>query len=352
MKGKFLRRVLAFAMATVMTAGTACVGIAAVRAAEVDIVPLVAVPKLTNNSTISSTLISKGETVTVNAKADGGTGSYTYAVLYRKKTDKDWTVRQGYKDNDEIIVKLAKDTDYDICVKVKDSNGTVAKKFFTVKVNPKLQNNSTISKTAIGLGETVTLRAGGTGGVGKYTYAVLYKKLTDKNWTVRQGYKDNSNIVVRLAKAADYSICVKVKDENGVIAKKFFNVSVKDYVQEVIRLVNEERKKVGLAPLKQNTALAKAAEKRAEEITEKFSHTRPNGTLCFSIFNEYDIDNWGGAENIAWGQSTPQAVMNTWMNSEGHRDNILSSYMTDIGVGLCEKNGTKYWVQLFIMSPS
>ena len=243
MKGKFLRRVLAFAMATVMTAGTACVGIAAVRAAEVDIVPLVAVPKLTNNSTISSTLISKGETVTVNAKADGGTGSYTYAVLYRKKTDKDWTVKQGYKANDEIVVKPAKDTEYDVCAKVKDSNGTVAKKFFTVKVNPKLQNNSTISKTAVRLGETVTLRAGGTGGVGKYTYAVLYKKLTDKNWTVRQGYKDNDNIVVRPAKAADYSICVKVKDENGVIAKKFFSVSVKDYVQEVIRLVNEGRER-------------------------------------------------------------------------------------------------------------
>ena len=260
MKGKFLRKVISLTMSFAMTAGIMCIGTVSASAAEVDVAPLIATNSLTNNSTISSTLISKGESVTVNAKASGGKGGYTYAVLYKKKAEKDWTVRQGYKDND--------------------------------------------------------------------------------------------NIVVRPAKAADYSICVKVKDENGVIAKKFFSVSVKDYVQEVIRLVNEERKKAGLAPLKQNTALAKAAAKRAEEITENFSHTRPDGTLCFSVFNEYDIDNWGGAENIAWGQSTPQAVMNTWMNSEGHRDNILSSYMTDIGVGLCEKNGTKYRVQVFIMSPS
>lgn len=128
-------------MALAVTAGIACMGAVTARAAQTDVVPLTAVQKLANNSTISSTLISKGESVTANAKASGGNGGYTYAVLYKKKSEKDWIVRQGYKDNDTIIVKPAKDTDYDVCAKVKDSKGTIAKKFFTVKVNPKLQNN-------------------------------------------------------------------------------------------------------------------------------------------------------------------------------------------------------------------
>ena len=159
MKGRFLKKILSVTMALAVTAGMMCIGAVTARGAEVDVVPLNAVQKLTNNSTISSTLISKGETLTVNAQAGGGQGGYTYAVLYRKKTDKDWTVRQGYKDNATIIVKPAKDTDYDVCVKVKDISGTIAKKFFEIKVNPKLQNDSAISKTTIRQGDTVTVTA-------------------------------------------------------------------------------------------------------------------------------------------------------------------------------------------------
>ena len=352
MKGKFLRKVLSVTMAFAMTAGIMCIGAVTANAAEVSVVPLTAVNELTNNSTISSTLISKGESVTVNAKASGGKGGYTYAVLYKKKAEKDWTVRQGYKDNNAIIVKPAKDTDYDVCAKVKDSSGTVAKKFFTLKVNPKLQNNSTISKTSIIQGEKLTVNASATGGVGKYTYAVLYKKLSDKNWTVRQGYKDNASIIVNPAKATDYSICVKVKDENGVIAKKFFSVSVaedasKAYIAEVFRLTNEERAKAGLPALKQDDNLMKAAAKRAVEISEEFSHTRPDGRSCFSIFSEYGVYYWSAAENIAYGYRTPEIVMNGWMNSSGHKANILDSSMTHIGIGFYEKGGTKYWVQDF-----
>jgi len=350
MKGRFLRKILSVTMALAVTAGMMCIGAVTARGAEVDVVPLNAVQKLTNNSTISSTLISKGETLTVNAQAGGGQGGYTYAVLYRKKTDKDWTVRQGYKDNATIIVKPAKDTDYDVCVKVKDISGTIAKKFFEIKVNPKLQNDSAISKTTIRQGDTVTVTAKGTGGVGNYTYAVLYKKQSDKSWTVRQGYKDNARILVRPAKATEYSICVKVKDEHGIIAKKFFTVNVRDYVKDVINLVNAERQKEGISPLKENKTLSEAAQKRAEEISEQFEHTRPDGTLCFTVLNEYGIKFWGAAENIAAWQSTPESVMNTWMNSDEHKSNILNTSMTDIGVGLYEKNGRKYWVQLFIKS--
>jgi len=70
----------------------------------------------------------------VKGSATGGNGNYTYAVLYKKKAETKWTVRQGYKDNDEITVRPYTNTDYDICIKVKDSDGTVSKKYFSVKV--------------------------------------------------------------------------------------------------------------------------------------------------------------------------------------------------------------------------
>ena len=189
-------------------------------------IPFVSVNGYTNISTISTDEIVLGGTVTVNAKAILGDGDYTYAALYRKKTDTKWTVKQNYSTNDTITIKPAKATDYDVCVKVKDSTGKIVKKFFEVKVNAKLKNTSTISATTIKKGNTVTLNGSATGGMGGYTYAALYKKKAETKWTTRQGYKDNSEIIVRPYTNTDYDICIKVKDETGTIAKKYFTVTV------------------------------------------------------------------------------------------------------------------------------
>ena len=189
-------------------------------------IPFVSVNGYTNLSTISADKITLGKTVTVNAKAILGKGDYTYAVLYKKKADTKWTVKQNYSTNDTITIKPAKATDYDVCVKVKDSTGKIVKKFFEVKVNAKLKNTSTISATTIKKGETVTLSGSATGGTGNYTYAALYKKKSETKWTVRQGYKANSEILVRPYTNTDYDICVKIQDEEGTIAKKYFTVTV------------------------------------------------------------------------------------------------------------------------------
>ena len=179
-----------------------------------------------NISYLSEDEIVLGDTVTVNAESYGGNGDCTYAVLYKKKSDTKWTVKQNYSTNKTIAVKPAKATDYDICVKVKDSAGNIVKKFFDVKVNAKLANTSTISATTIKKGDTVTLKGSATGGLGSYTYAVLYKKKSETKWTVRQGYKANDEILVRPYTNTDYDICIKVQDEQGTIAKKFFSVKV------------------------------------------------------------------------------------------------------------------------------
>ncbi len=122
-----------------------------------------------------------------------------------------------------------------------------------------------------------------------------------------------------------------------------------EFVSEVVRLVNEERAKAGLAPVKAaNAVLMKAAQKRAEEQTVLFSHTRPDGRSCFTVLSDYGISYLRAGENVAYGQRTPSEVMRGWMNSAGHRANILGADYDTLGVGCCKKNGTFYWAQMFI----
>lgn len=116
--------------------------------------------------------------------------------------------------------------------------------------------------------------------------------------------------------------------------------------QEVLRLVNEIRAENGLGALTTESALTRAANKRADEIVESFSHTRPNGESCFTVLEEYNISYMGAGENIAMGYTSAQAVVEAWMNSEGHRANILNASYTKLGVGY--DPDTNSWVQLFI----
>ena len=120
------------------------------------------------------------------------------------------------------------------------------------------------------------------------------------------------------------------------------------YAAEVLRLVNAERKKAGLAQLGAgSSSLNAAARKRAEEIAVKFDHKRPDGSGCFTVLGEYGVASVASGENIAAGYGTPAAVVDGWMKSPGHQANILGDYET-LGVGVYEKNGTLYWAQLFI----
>lgn len=121
----------------------------------------------------------------------------------------------------------------------------------------------------------------------------------------------------------------------------------KDFVSQVAQLVNAERAKAGLSPVTLDTTLSKAAQVRAKETVSYFSHTRLNGSTFSSAITEQGISFRGAGENIAYGQKTPQEVMNGWMNSAGHRANILNVNFTKIGVGYYQQNGVNYWTQLF-----
>lgn len=122
---------------------------------------------------------------------------------------------------------------------------------------------------------------------------------------------------------------------------------VHPYVLRIVELVNEERAKAGLNPVTLDMAAATAAQVRAQEIVSSFSHTRPNGSSFATALKEQGVSYRTAGENIAWGQRSPEAVMEGWMNSSGHRANILKESFTHIGVGYYQENGVNYWTQLF-----
>lgn len=117
--------------------------------------------------------------------------------------------------------------------------------------------------------------------------------------------------------------------------------------QAILRLVNEAREEAGVSPLTLDETLCEAASIRAHELETLFSHTRPDGSTCFSVLDEVDVGRYYAAgENIAMGQRTPDAVMSDWMSSPGHRENILRADFDTLGAARYE-NG---WVQLFLGS--
>ena len=125
--------------------------------------------------------------------------------------------------------------------------------------------------------------------------------------------------------------------------------SLSGYADAVVKLVNQERAKAGLKSLSVNQAAAAAANVRAREIEGAFSHTRPNGSSFSTALKEQGASYRAAGENIAYGQRSAEQVMEGWMNSSGHRANILSAQYTAIGVGVYRSaSGTLHWVQLFI----
>lgn len=120
------------------------------------------------------------------------------------------------------------------------------------------------------------------------------------------------------------------------------------FAEQVVELLNQERTKAGLSAVTLDQNIASAALVRAKEIETSFSHTRPNGSKFSTALTEQGVTFKGAGENIAWGQKSPEAVMQAWMNSEGHRANILNKNFTKIGVGYYQNAaGRNFWTQLF-----
>lgn len=180
------------------------------------------------------------------------------------------------------------------------------------------------------------------------TYQLKVKNTTKKvKWSSsdKSVAKVSAKGLVTAKKSGSATITAKVGKQKlkCTITVKAKSGSAAD---DVIRLVNRQRAKNGLPALKKNTLLTKAAQKRAKELRQLFSHTRPNGTSCFTAVSP-DYHYYYLGENIAAGYPDASSVMNGWMNSPGHRANILNKNYTEIGVAVFDDNNYKYWVQIF-----
>ena len=124
--------------------------------------------------------------------------------------------------------------------------------------------------------------------------------------------------------------------------------SVTAYEKEVVRLVNAHRSSAGLRELTYDWELSRVARYKSQDMRNNgyFSHTSPTYGSPFQMMKSFGISYRSAGENIARGQATPEAVVNAWMSSKGHRGNIMSSSFTHIGVGYVASG--KYWTQMFI----
>lgn len=120
-----------------------------------------------------------------------------------------------------------------------------------------------------------------------------------------------------------------------------------DLINEVYEITNNYRSLVGVSSLTLDSSLVEAASIRVKELSDSFSHTRPNGSSCFTVLSELGISYGTAGENIAAGYSSPQSVMEGWRSSSGHYQNIISSKFKKIGIGVNIINNQYYWVQIF-----
>ncbi len=128
------------------------------------------------------------------------------------------------------------------------------------------------------------------------------------------------------------------------------NSSVSSYEKQVVDLVNAERAKNGLSALTLDTSVSNVARMKSQDMATNnyFSHESPTYGRAGDMLKQFGIKYTAWGENIASGQKTPQEVVTAWMNSSGHRANILASDFTKIGVGYAtNSNGKAYWTQMF-----
>lgn len=167
----------------------------------------------------------------------------------------------------------------------------------------------------------------------------------DTMWKIAATYKVGTSEII--------SANPQVKNPNliypgDVLTIPTLSDSVRSYEQEVVRLVNIERARNGLAALSEDWELSRVARYKSQDMRDKryFSHTSPTYGSPYDMMRAFGISYRTAGENIAMGQGTPAAVVSAWMNSPGHRANILSKSFTKIGVGYVASGN--YWTQMFI----
>lgn len=177
-----------------------------------------------------------------------------------------------------------------------------------------------------------------------YSAPITTNTNTNKEETKKEETKDTNTSTVETNKDVDEPTNKEDVDKTPAAPS-----DKKELIDEIFKLVNEERKNAGLHELNYNMELQNAADIRARECAEQFSHTRPDGTSCFTVVEEIDYSVVG--ENLIKADNpiaTAKALVNSWMNSEGHRANILNADFTETAIGIYISDGITYGAQIFM----
>ena len=197
--------------------------------------------------------------------------------------------------------------------------------------------------------------------IGSYRNIINQNKVTSTNTYID---KDNEIVNSNLEKEEVTNIEEKISDTDYKEYKEISKDDINEYdsitinniqnentytdlINEVYEITNNYRSLVGVSSLTLDSSLVEAASIRAKELNDSFSHTRPNGSSCFTVLSELGISYGTAGENIAAGYSSSQSVMEGWRSSSGHYQNIISSKFKKIGIGVNIINNQYYWVQIF-----
>lgn len=197
--------------------------------------------------------------------------------------------------------------------------------------------------------------------IGSYRNIINQNKVTSTNTYID---KDNEIVNSNLEKEEVTNIEEKISDTDNKEYKEISKDDINEYdsitinniqnentytdlINEVYEITNNYRSLVGVSSLTLDSSLVEAASIRVKELSDSFSHTRPNGSSCFTVLSELGISYGTAGENIAAGYSSSQSVMEGWRSSSGHYQNIISSKFKKIGIGVNIINNQYYWVQIF-----
>ena len=192
--------------------------------------------------------------------------------------------------------------------------------------------------------------------IGSYRNIINQNKVISTNTYID---KDNEIVNSNLEKEEVTNIEGKISDTDNKEYKEISKEDINEYkdiqsentytdlINEVYEITNNYRSLVGVSSLTLDSSLVEAASIRAKELNDSFSHTRPNGSSCFTVLSELGISYGTAGENIAAGYSSSQSVIEGWRSSSGHYQNIISSKFKKIGIGVNIINNQYYWVQIF-----
>lgn len=276
-------------------------------------------------------LKSKGDySVKVSGKKAGST--YVYAQVGKKNMKCKVTVKKSFISTGSNTVKLSGNKSKTVTVAVKGDKNVA----YEIS-NPDICSVKW-GKSWNGDKIKLTFKAKKDGSAKVTVYNKNARKTTAKIISV---YVDSS-APAQSSKNEKQSIIIFGSEDNS----KNTASDPSEMISQVIELVNKERAAAGKPELTADAELNRAAAIRAEELTQLFSHNRPDGSTCFSAIKDTGFSYSSAGENIAMGQTDAEDVMNSWMNSSGHKSNILGDF-TDIGVGCYYYKGYYYWVQMF-----